>query len=87
MATAPGTVALFEGVSGDRDHAVLDLGPASDQSLHAYGRVARWIRFADLLGEAWWPQAEAPTAGLQLPQLDRPYDLVFAWDILKRPEA
>jgi hypothetical protein len=63
---------------------VLDLGPASDQSLRVYGRFARWIRFADLLGEAWWPRAEGSAAGLQLPQLDRAYDLVFAWDILDR---
>jgi hypothetical protein len=81
---APGVAAVLEGVSEDRAHAVLDLGPATDQSLRVYGRFARWIRFADLLGEAWWPQAEGSAAGLQLPQLDRPYDLVFAWDILDR---
>jgi hypothetical protein len=81
---APGVAELLEGLSEDRGHAVLDLGPATDQSLRVYGRFARWIRFADLLGEAWWPQAEGSAGGLQLPQLDRPYDLVFAWDILDR---
>ena len=81
---APGVAALFEGVSEDRGHAVLDLGPATDQSLRAYGRFARWICFADLLGEAWWPHDVGSAAGLQLPQLDRTYDLVFAWDILDR---
>lgn len=81
---APGVAALLEGVSEDRGHAVLDLGPASDQNLRIYGRFARWIRFADLLGETWWPRPEGSAAGLQLPKLDRRYDLVFAWDILDR---
>jgi len=85
---APGVAALLDGVSEDRSHAVLDLGPASDLSLRVYSRFARWIRFADLLGEAWWPQAQESAAGLLktvvLPQPGRPYDLVFAWDILDR---
>lgn len=83
---APGVAALLDGVSEDRSHAVLDLGPATDRSLRVYSRFARWVRFADLLGEAWWP-SQAPAGDLLktvLPQPDRPYDLVFAWDILDR---
>jgi hypothetical protein len=84
---APGVAALLRGVSEDRSHAVLDLGPASDRSLRVYSRYARWIRFADLLGEAWRPRAQGSPAGLLktvLPQPERPYDLVFAWDIMDR---
>jgi hypothetical protein len=62
---------------------VLDLGPASDASLRVYIRFARKVRFADLLtaaSEGGWPKALA-----ELPaQPERPYDLVFAWDILDR---
>src|SRR5688572_24261652 len=79
---APGTAALFRGLAEDRSHAVLDLGAATDQSLHVYGRFARWIHFADLLGEPWSHHQSA--GGLQLPRLDRTFDLVFAWDILDR---
>lgn len=83
---APGIAALLEGVSEDRSHAVLDLGPAADQSLQVYSRFARWIRFADLLGAAW-PRAHVSGGGLLktvIPKPPRPYDLVFAWDILDR---
>lgn len=84
---APGVAALLAEVSQDRSHAVLDLGPAADVSLRVYSRFARWVRFADLLGEAWWPGAEGPSPGVLRtvpPRLERPYDLVFAWDILDR---
>jgi hypothetical protein len=84
---SPGVAALLEGVSEDRTHAVLDLGPASDRSLRVYSRYARWVRFADLLGEAWRPRAHGSSAGLlttPLPTPERPYDLVFVWDILDR---
>ena len=77
---------MLKGFSEDRTHAALDLGPATDQSLRVYGRFARWIRFADLLGDAW-PQAGGATPTLlhsSLPRSERPYDLVFAWDILDR---
>ena len=83
---APGVAALLNGICEDRSHAVLDLGPAGDHSLRLYSRFARWIRFADLLGEPW-RQAEGSAAGplkTMLPQLERRYDLVFAWDILDR---
>jgi hypothetical protein len=98
---APGVAALLQGVSEDRTHAVLDLGPATDQSLRVYSRFARWVRFADLLGETWRPSAQGPVGGaLGTPvggseavsgllttvvaRSERPYDLVFAWDILDR---
>lgn len=84
---APGVAALLKGVSEDRTHAVLDLGPATDRSLRVYSRFARWVRFADLLGEGWSPSAQGPVGGLLttvLPPPERPYDLVFAWDILDR---
>jgi len=83
---APGVAAVLNGVSEDRSHTALDLGPASDQSLRLYSRFAHWIQFADLLGEAW-PQARGSAPGLLrtvLPPPERLYDLVFAWDILDR---
>ena len=84
---APGVAALLDGVSEDRSHAVLDLGPAADLSLRVYSRFARWVRFADLLGEGGWSRAGGSAAGLlrSLPaQPECPYDLVFAWDVLDR---
>jgi hypothetical protein len=83
---APGAATVLKGVSEDRSYSVIDLGPASDQSLRVYGRFARWIRFADVLGESW-RRAPGSAAGLlaeAVPQTDRPYDLVFAWDLLDR---
>lgn len=84
---APGIAALFQGIAEDRTHAVLDLGPASDQNLRVYGRFARWIHFADLFGETWSHSHSG--GGLQLPRLERAYDIVLGWDILDRmfPES
>lgn len=84
---APGIAALFQGIAEDRTHAVLDLGAASAQSLRVYSRFARWVHFADVLGETWSHQHS--DGELHLPRLDRPYDLVLGWDILDRmfPEA
>ncbi|HEX6307095.1 MAG TPA: class I SAM-dependent methyltransferase [Longimicrobiales bacterium] len=85
--TAPGVASLMKGVTEDRSHAVLDLGPATDQSLRVYGRFARWVRFADLLGDAGWPRGHSSAAGLLgtlLPQAEHPYDIIFAWDIIER---
>lgn len=87
--TTPGLAALFEGVKEDRSHAVLDLGPASESSLRVYGRYARWVRFADLLS-ATPSDGEWSAALADIPeQPQRPYDLVFAWNVLDRlpPEA
>jgi hypothetical protein len=62
---------------------VLDLGPAAGPSLEVYGRFARWIRFADLLDAASHGGWAAALGDLP-PHPERPYDLVFAWDILDR---
>ena len=81
---APGLAALLEGVSDDRSHAVLDLGAAADLNFRLYGRYARWVRFLDLLGPGGWagggPAAASP--GYIPSEAQRPYDLVFAWDVL-----
>jgi hypothetical protein len=86
-AAAPGIAALLEDVAEDGSHAVLDLGSASLSSFRFYGRYARRIRFADVLGDRDWPRAHDSTdalLGTIPPQPDQPYDLVFAWDILDR---
>lgn len=81
---SPGIAAVLQGTAEGQGRAVLDLGPASNQSLQVYGRFARWIYFADLLGEPLRPRAEGAPVGLQLAKFERPYDFVFAWDILDR---
>lgn len=84
---APGVAALLEGLAEDRDLAVLDLGRAAPQSLRIYGRIARWVRFADLVGEGGWPRGEGSAAGLLrrvAGNPEQPYDIVLAWDILDR---
>jgi trans-aconitate methyltransferase len=78
----PGIAAALEQVSHDRSHAVLDLGSASDSSLRVYSQFARWVRFADLLS-ATETEAEWTGAVDAIPaQPQRPYDLVFAWNVL-----
>jgi hypothetical protein len=79
---APGLAALFVGLQEDRSHAVLDLGPAADASLRVYSRFASRIRFTDLLRDATQPEGFAAALLALPPQPERPYDLVFAWDIL-----
>jgi hypothetical protein len=95
---APGIAALFDGVEEDGTHSVLDLGPATDSKLRVYGRFARRMRFVDLLAAATpqtlrgIPPLESGTPengwagamGALEAQEDRPYDLIFAWDILDR---
>jgi hypothetical protein len=86
-AAAPGVAALLEGVPEGRTRSVLDLGSGSPESLEAYHRFARRIRFADLLGYAISPRGRGPVEDLlrEIPaQPDAPYDLVFAWDVLDR---
>jgi hypothetical protein len=82
--TTPGVASLLEGVSADRSHAVLDLGAATDSSLQVYGRFARWVRFADLSATADSTEEWAAAVDALPPQPQRPYDLVFAWDVLDR---
>ncbi len=84
---APGVAALLDGVREDHSHSILDLGPAADLNLRLYSRFARWIRFADLLGEGVWERSAGSAAGLSrsVPaQPDHPYDLIFVWDIVDR---
>jgi trans-aconitate methyltransferase len=81
---SPGVAALFEMVSEGHSHAVLDLGPGSGSSLQVYTRFARWVRFADLIGLAAYPDLWAEALRALPPNPDRPYDIVFAWDILHR---
>lgn len=86
-AAAPGVAALLEDVSRDGSHSVLDLGAADPSSLNVYSRFARRIRFADLTGYATSLKGRGSISGLLEavpPQPDRPYDLVFAWDVLDR---
>lgn len=80
----PGIAALLEGVSHDRGHAVLDLGPAADSSLRVYSRFARWVRFADLLSPTT-SVADYLSVLNSIPEpVQRPYDVVLAWNILDR---
>jgi hypothetical protein len=74
----------LDGVSEDRTHAVLDLGPAASRSLRLYSGFARWVRFADLLSDAGRPRGWAAAIRALPEQPQRPYDLVFGWDILDR---
>lgn len=80
--TTPGVASLLEGVSEDRSHAVLDLGPAADSSLRVYSRFARWVRFADLTAPAASREELAAAVNALPAQPARPYDLLFAWDVL-----
>ncbi len=82
---APGVAALVDGISQDRSHSVLDLGPAVNANLSIYSRFARWVRFADVLGEGGMPRSGAQGALSEIPaQPEHPYDLVFGWDALDR---
>ena len=82
--STPGVAALLDGVKEDRTHAILDLGEATESSFSVYSRFARRIRFADLLAGAG--SSGVCTAALRAvpPQPERPYDLLFAWDLLDR---
>jgi len=78
-----GVATLFDGVREDRSHAVLDLGPADGSSLEVYGRFAGRVRFADLSAMAGSDGWGAALDALP-PQPERPYDLLFVWDLLDR---
>ena len=84
---APGLATFFRGVSEDRSHAVLDLGPGASSSLRVYSRFARWVRFADVLTAAGSPSGWPEVLGSLPPHSERPFDLVIAWDVLDRLPA
>lgn len=81
---APGIAALFDGLDQDGDHAVLDLGPATDRHLRLYRSFARQIGFADLLPEP--PRGRGWAAALDaLPSRpSRPFDIVLLWNLFDR---
>lgn len=81
---APGFAALFDGVSEDRTHAVLDLGSAAESSFSFYSRYARRIRFAGLLSVPSHEETGAAALRALPPDPDQPYDLVLGWNILDR---
>jgi hypothetical protein len=81
---SPGVAALFDGLSADGTHSILDLGPAAESKLRVYSPFARRMRFTDLLAAAMSPSGWTAALGALPPQPERPYDLVFAWDILDR---
>jgi Methyltransferase domain len=80
---SPGLAALFDRLSDDGRHALLDLGPAEGHQLRLLGRFGRQIRFAGiipLLTPAPWSEVIASLA----PNPGLPYDVVLAWDVLDR---
>ncbi len=80
--TTAGMMEFFRGVSENRPLAVLDLAGAAQSSLEVHSRFARWIRFADLVGDTSGPEGwKSVLKGLPSPT-EPPYDLVLAWDIL-----
>lgn len=79
---SPGLALLFEGLSADGRHAILDLGPASRTRLRLLGRYGRQIRFAGLVPPSTTP-SDLGAAAASIPENpDQPYDVVLAWDIL-----
>jgi hypothetical protein len=85
--TAPGVAAMFDGLSEDGSHSVLDLGPASSASLAVYARFARHVRFSDLTGLALSRTGHEPIQHVLdavPPHSEQPYDLIFAWDVFDR---
>jgi hypothetical protein len=84
---APGVAAMFDGLSEDGSHSVLDLGSASSASLAVYARFARQVRFSDLTGLALSRTGHEPIQCILdavPPHPERPYDLIFAWDVFDR---
>jgi hypothetical protein len=81
---APGIVALFDGLSGDGRHAVLDLGPAAEIHLRLFSVFSRQVRFADLLTQPLHGPALAGALRALPPGPQQPYDVVLAWDLLDR---
>jgi hypothetical protein len=84
---APGVAALLDGIPEDGTRSVLDLGAAAPASLDVYSRFGRRIRFADVVAHAAAHTGLGSVSQLlsAVPlQPERPYDLVFAWDVLDR---
>ena len=82
--SSPGLAALFDALTQDGRHSVLDLGLAGDRHLGVLSRFARQIRFAGFIPHP--PEGDAWTSALEAlpPNACRPYDVVLAWDILDR---
>ena len=78
---SPGLALLFEGLSGDGRHAVLDLGLASASRLTLLGPFSRQIRFAGLVPPDP-TTSEVPLVESIPADPRRPFDVVLAWDIL-----
>jgi hypothetical protein len=79
----PGVAALFDGLGEGADVSVLDLGPAVAGNFEVFSRYARRMSFAGVLGSG--TEAEFTRALESIPyRPDRPFDLIFAWDILDR---
>lgn len=77
---SPGLALLFEGLSADGRHTILDLGPASRTRLRLLGRYGRQIRFAGLVPPS--ASSDLGSAVASIPENpDRPYDVVLAWDV------
>lgn len=81
---APALEAVFEGLSHDGRHVLLDLGPGTQAHLRLYSRFARQIRFANFLPEP--PRGPDFSAALrELPPAPcQPYDVVLLWNLLDR---
>ena len=77
---SPGLALLFEGLSADGRHAILDLGLASASRLTLLGPFSRQIRFAGLVPPD--PTSETPLVESIPADPRRPFDVVLAWDIL-----
>jgi hypothetical protein len=84
--SSPGLAALFEPLSEDGLHSVLDLGHAGQRHLGLLSRYAQRIRFAGLIPKS--ADDEEWTAALRSvpPNVDHPYDVVLAWDLVDRLE-
>ena len=79
---SPGLAALFGALRADGRHSFLDLGAASAANLNVCGRFASQIRFAGGSPHPSAVAAEEAAAASLPPNVDRPYDVVLAWDTL-----
>lgn len=81
---SPGLATLFESLTADGRHSILDLGSAEGRRLRLLGRFARRIRFAELVPEP--PRGAALDTALEglRPHSRGRYDVVLAWDLFDR---